>query len=140
MNRSAQQNDPVNVLVVDDRAENRLALRAILSSQDYRILEASCEVEALRHLLQADCAVILLDVVMPGMDGFELALLIKEHERMATVPIIFLTAEAVDSGFVDRAYDVGAADYLIKPLMPKMVKAKVAVFAELYRQRQHRSR
>ncbi|WP_181298938.1 ATP-binding protein [Pseudomonas sp. Q2-TVG4-2] len=137
MNTSAQQNDPVNVLVVDDRAENRLALRAILSSQNYRILEASCETEALRHLLQAECAVILLDVVMPGVDGFELALLIKEHERMATVPIIFLTAEAVDSGFVDRAYDVGAADYLIKPLMPKMVKAKVAVFAELYRQRQH---
>jgi PAS domain S-box-containing protein len=135
--QSLQESDPINILVVDDRAENRLALKAILSTPEYRILEASCEKEALRHLLHNECAVILLDVVMPGVDGFELAALIKEHERMASVPIIFLTAEAVNAGFVDRAYDVGAADYLIKPLMPKMVRAKVAVFAELYRQRGH---
>ncbi len=136
MAQDRHENAPVNVLVVDDRAENRLALRAILDSPDYRILEASCEQEALRHLLHTECAVILLDVIMPRVDGFELATLIKEYERTASVPIIFLTAEAMDPAFIEKAYDVGAADYLIKPLMPKMVRAKVAVFTELYRQRQ----
>jgi PAS domain S-box-containing protein len=126
---------PVSVLVVDDQPENRVALKAILGSPDYRILEASSEREALRHLLHEDVAVILLDVVMPEVDGFELASLIKQRERAAAVPIIFLTAQAIDSSLIRRAYGVGAADYLIKPLLPEMVRAKVAVFAELYRQR-----
>ena len=126
---------PVNVLVVDDHVENRVALKAILSSPEYRIYEAGSEKEALRHLLHEDFAVILLDVVMPGVDGFELAGLIKQRERAAVVPIIFLTAHAIDSGMIRQAYRVGAADYLIKPLLPEVVRAKVGVFAELYRQR-----
>lgn len=126
---------PINVLVVDDHAENRLALRAILSSPEYRIFEAGSEKEALRHLLTEDFAVILLDVVMPGVDGFELAGLIKQRERSAAIPIIFLTAQAIDASLIRQAYQVGAADYLIKPLLPEVVRAKVAVFAELYRQR-----
>jgi PAS domain S-box-containing protein len=129
--------EPVNVLVVDDQRENRVALRAILSSPDYRVLEAASEAEALRHLLREDCALILLDVVMPDTDGFELAALIKQRERTAAVPIIFLTAEANDTGLVRRGYAVGAADYLIKPLLPEVVRAKVAVFVQLYRQRRH---
>lgn len=129
--------EPVNVLVVDDQRENRLALKAILSSPAYRVLEAGSEREALQHLLREECAVILLDVIMPGTDGFELAALIKERPRTATVPIIFLTAEAIDTSLIRQGYAVGAADYLIKPLMPEVVRAKVSVFAQLYRQRKH---
>ncbi|HEX5514202.1 MAG TPA: ATP-binding protein [Gammaproteobacteria bacterium] len=131
------QAGPINVLIVDDQRENRLALKAILSPPDYRVLEAGTEKEALRHLLREDCAVILLDVVMPDTDGFELAALIKERPRTAAVPIIFLTAEAIDTSLIRKGYAVGAADYLIKPLLPEVVRAKVGVFAQIYRQRKH---
>ncbi len=127
--------EPVKVLIVDDRHENRLALKAVLASPDYDILEAESEAEALHHLLHEDVAVILLDVVMPDMDGFELAELIKSRDRTAAVPIIFLTAEAMDPALLRRGYDVGAVDYLVKPLMPEVVQGKVAVFSQLYRQR-----
>lgn len=127
--------EPVSVLVVDDQRENRIAIKAILSSPRYRVLEAASEAEALRHLLREDCAVILLDVVMPGSDGFELATLIKQRPRTSAVPIIFLTAQAIDSGLIRRGYEVGAADYLVKPLLPEVVRAKVEVFAQIFRQR-----
>lgn len=126
---------PVNVLVVDDREENRLALRAVLGNGPYRILEAAGERDALRHLLREEVAVILLDVVLPGMNGFELAEFIKAREKTASTPIIFLTAEAVDPDLIRRGYAVGAVDYLTKPLMPEVVRGKVAVFSQLYRQR-----
>ncbi len=126
---------PVSILVVDDRQQNRLALKAILSSPDYRIVEARSGSEALRSLLDEDFAVLLLDVLMPDMNGFELASTIKQRERTATVPILFLTAQATDVDLVYKGYQVGAVDYLVKPLVPEMVRAKVAVFAELYRQR-----
>ena len=126
---------PVQILVVDDHPENRTALRAILSSRDYRIVEASSGAEALRRLLDEEFAVLLIDVVMPEMNGFELAAAIKERERTAAIPILFLTAQATDVDLVYRGYRVGAVDYLVKPLVPEMVRAKVAVFAELFRQR-----
>jgi signal transduction histidine kinase len=126
---------PANILVVDDRAENRNALRAILSSPAYRIVEASSGEEALRRLLDEEFAVLLLDVVMPGMNGFELATAIKGRPKTATVPIVFLTAVASDADLIFKGYRVGAVDYLVKPLVPEMVRAKVAVFADLYRQR-----
>ncbi len=125
----------VNILVVDDHVENRIALRSLLADAGYRIFEAESGPEALRHLLHEDFAVLLLDVMMPGMSGFELAELVKQRPRAASVPILFLTAVASDVEAVYRGYRVGAVDYLVKPLVPDMVRAKVAVFAELHRQR-----
>jgi PAS domain S-box-containing protein len=125
----------VQILVVDDHPENRTALRAILSSPDYRIVEAGSGAEALLRLLEEDFAVLLIDVVMPEMSGFELAAAIKEREMTAAVPIVFLTAQATDVELVFKAYQVGAVDYLTKPLVPEMVRAKVAVFAQLFREK-----
>ena len=126
---------PVQILVVDDHPENRTALRAILSSPDYRIVEAGSGTEALLRLLEEDFAVLLIDVVMPDMSGFELAAAIKERERTAAVPIVFLTAQATDVDLVYKGYEVGAVDYLMKPLVPEMIRAKVAVFAQLFREK-----
>ncbi len=126
---------PVQVLVVDDSPDNRTALRAILSSQDYRIVEAGSGAEALLRLLEEDFAMLLIDVVMPEMSGFELAAVIKERERTAAVPILFLTGQATDVDLVYSGYRIGAVDYLIKPLVPEMVRAKVAVFAQLFREK-----
>jgi PAS domain S-box-containing protein len=126
---------PVPILVVDDSPANRTALRAILSSPDYRIVEAGSGAEALLRLLEEDFAVLLIDVVMPEMSGFELAAAIKERERTAAVPILFLTGQSTDVDLVYWAYRVGAVDYLIKPIVPEMVRAKVAVFAQLFREK-----
>ncbi len=126
---------PAAVLIVDDRAENRLALRSILAKRGYRVVEAASGDEALRKLLVDDFAVLLLDVVMPGMSGFELASLVRQRDRTATVPIVFLTGHATNIDYVYKGYATGAVDYLVKPLVPEMVRAKVEVFAELYRQR-----
>jgi len=123
---------PVPILVVNDHLENRTALRAILSFPDYRIVEAGSGADALLRLLEEDFALLLLDVVMPDMSGFELAAAIKERERAAAIPIIFLTAQATD--LVYKGYGIGAVDYLMKPLVPEMIRAKVAVFAQLFRQ------
>ena len=127
--------EPVSVLVVDDHPENRTALKAILSPVGYRLVEADSGAGALLRLLEEEFAVLLIDVVMPGMSGFELAAAIKGRERTAAVPIVFLTAEATDLTLVHRGYGVGAVDYLVKPLVPEMVRAKVGVFAQLYSQR-----
>lgn len=124
-----------SILIVDDRAENRLALRAILAGPGYRLVEASSGPEALRRILDDDFAVLLLDVVMPGMGGLELAGMIKQRDRSAKIPIVFLTAQATEVELIYQAYQVGAVDYLIKPLVPEMVRAKVSVFVDLYRQR-----
>jgi PAS domain S-box-containing protein len=125
----------VAVLIVDDRAENRAALRALLPTAEYRVVEASSGPEALRKLLDEEFAVLLIDVLMPGMDGFELAAAVRERERTAAVPIVFLTGQAVEAENLHKAYQVGGVDFLIKPLVSNMVAAKVAVFAELFRQR-----
>jgi PAS domain S-box-containing protein len=125
----------INILVVDDRPENRRALKAILSAPDYHLVEASSGPEALLRLLEDEFAVLLIDVVMPQMNGFELAEAIKQRERTAAVPIVFLSAEAADVDLIYKGYRAGAVDYLVKPLVPEMVRAKVAVFAELFRQR-----
>jgi PAS domain S-box-containing protein len=126
---------PVQILVVDDSRENRTAVLAILSSREYRIVEAGSGADALRRLLEEEFAVLLIDVVMPEMTGFELAAAIRERERTAAVPILFLTGQATDMDLVYSGYRVGAVDYLIKPLVPEMVRAKVAVFAQLFREK-----
>jgi PAS domain S-box-containing protein len=132
------ESDPVldvPILVVDDRAENRTALRSLLEMPGYRIVEAPSGAEALRVLMDREVAVLLLDVVMPQMDGFEVARMIKERDRTASVPIIFLTAQPDDAFLSAKGWEVGAVDFLSKPLVPEAVQSKVAVFAQLYRQR-----
>jgi PAS domain S-box-containing protein len=125
----------VKILLVDDRPANLLSLRAILIDQpDYELVLASSGEEALDRVLRDDFAVILLDVAMPKMDGFETARLIKQRVRSAKIPIIFITASVYDMESIYRGYTVGAVDYLPKPVDPHAVRAKVGVFVELYRQ------
>ena len=120
------------ILLVDDRPENLLALEAILSSLDQILVRATSGEEALKALLADDYAVILLDVQMPGMDGFETASHIKRRERTRDIPIIFLTAIDREPEHAFRGYSAGAVDYLAKPFDPWILRAKVAVFVELY--------
>jgi signal transduction histidine kinase len=121
------------VLIVDDRPDNLLALEAVLAPLDARIVRAGSGEEALRYLLSEECAVILLDVQMPGMDGFETARMIKGRPRTRAVPIIFLTAIDRDMEHHLAGYASGAVDYLAKPFLPEVLRAKVSVFVELYR-------
>jgi len=121
-----------NILLVDDRPENLLALEAILSSLDQSLVRAGSGEEALKALLAEDYAVILLDVQMPGMDGFETASHIKRRERTRDIPIIFLTAINREPQHAFRGYSAGAVDYLAKPFDPWVLRAKVSVFVELY--------
>jgi len=133
--RSPTSTVPASVLVVDDVPAQRLALREILSSADYRIEEAGSGQEALMKLSVSEFAVLLIDAVMPDMNGFKLAEKIRQEERRANVPILFVTAHPIDIDLVFRGYRAGAVDYLVKPLDPEVVRAKVSVFVELYRQR-----
>lgn len=126
---------PVPVLIVDDRVENLVALEAILGDSEYRVVRAASGEEALARALREDYAVILLDVSMPGMSGFEVADYLKRRDRTRHVPILFVTAIATEVAQIYEAYSVGAVDYLIKPLDARIVRSKVAVFADLYRQR-----
>jgi PAS domain S-box-containing protein len=127
--------DRVGILLVDDKPSNIVALEAILSSPDYHLITATSGREALRCLRQGEVAVILADVMMPLMDGFQFADAVKQDPATREIPIIFLTAMASDVEHVFRGYAAGAADYLHKPLQPEIVRAKVAVFAQLFRQR-----
>jgi PAS domain S-box-containing protein len=129
-----------SVLLVDDRPENLLALTAVLEPLDVRLITAESGEEALRALLAEDFAVVLLDVQMPGMDGFETAGYIRGRERSAMTPIIFLTAVSTDISQVLRGYEAGAVDYVLKPFDPVVLRSKVAVFAELERHRRGRER
>jgi CheY-like chemotaxis protein len=118
--------------MVDDRDENLLALEGILASLDQELVRAGSGEEALKRLLGDDFALILLDVQMPGMDGFETAARIKERERNRATPIIFLTALDPGSQHAFRGYAAGAVDYISKPFDPWLLRSKVAVFVELY--------
>jgi PAS domain S-box-containing protein len=129
-----------SVLLVDDRPENLLALTAVLEPLEVRLVTAGSGEEALRALLAEDFAVVLLDVRMPGMDGYETAAYIRGRERSARTPIIFLTAMSTDMTQVLRGYEAGAVDYVLKPFDPVVLRSKVAVFAELERSRRGRER
>ncbi len=126
----------VNVLLVDDRVEDLLAMESVLSGSDYRIVTARSGREALLQVLRQDFAVILLDARMPGMDGYEVATIIKQRERSKHTPILFLTADMTGMEGIYRAYEIGAIDYLIKPIDRDVVRAKVAVFVDLFRKDQ----
>jgi len=127
-----QAEPKVNILLVDDKPENLLALEAILGN-DENIVQATSGEEALRCLLHKDFAVILLDVQMPGMDGFETANLIRSRQRSRETPIIFLTAFSTSEYMQFQGYAVGAVDYLFKPLNSEILVSKVKVFVELYK-------
>jgi len=122
------------VLVVDDHDANLVAVEAVLEGLDVEVIRAASGEDALRHLLARDVALILLDVQMPTLDGFETARLVKSRPRTANVPIIFLTALDRDIEHELEGYDAGAVDYLRKPLEPAVLRSKVAGFAALYRQ------
>ena len=124
---------PVNILLVDDEPKNLIALDAVLQQDDWRLVHAGSGHEALRQVLQHEFAAILLDVQMPGLDGFETAQLIRERERSRDVPILFLPAASRSEAFVARGYSVGAVDYLLKPFDPAILRSKVAVFVDLFR-------
>jgi signal transduction histidine kinase len=122
-----------SLLVVDDEPHNLQALVALLEDSGSRIVTASSGDEALRRLLEEDFALILLDVNMPGMDGFETAELIRMRERSRQTPILFQTAWHNDATKIARGYAVGAVDYVVKPIDPVILRSKVAVFLELHR-------
>jgi CheY-like chemotaxis protein len=124
--------DRAKILLVDDRPENLVALEAILGTMDYGLVRARSGDEALKALLTDEFAVILLDVSMPGMDGFETATHIKRREKTRDIPIIFLTAVNNEPHQAFRGYAAGAVDYIAKPFDPWVLRAKVAVFVDLY--------
>jgi PAS domain S-box-containing protein len=121
------------VLLVDDRTENLVALEAVLAPLNCRLVSATSGSEALKRLLEDDFAVILLDVQMPELDGFETAEYIKRRERTKNIPIIFVTAISKEEHHVFRGYEAGAVDYVFKPYDPVVLRSKVAVFVELWR-------
>jgi signal transduction histidine kinase len=126
------ENDKANILIVDDSPGKLLAMSAALAELHGNVVTANSGREALRRLLQQEFAVILLDVHMPEMDGFETAALIRERSSSAHVPIIFITAYG-DDARASQGYSLGAVDYLMTPVVPEILRAKVSVFVELYR-------
>lgn len=127
--------EPVNVLLVDDQPGRLLTYRAILEPLRERLVETSSGTEALKRLMEEEFAVILLDVNMPGMDGFETASLIHQHPRFENTPIIFVTAANVTDFDRLRGYKLGAVDFVLVPLIPEILRSKVEVLAELHRKR-----
>lgn len=132
---SAQPAEVVNILLVDDRPENLFALQSILDRPDYRLISATSGEEALRIALREHFVVALIDIAMPGMNGLEVAVHLKDLERSRDIPIIFITAFGDDPEEIHRAYSAGGADYLVKPLDIEIVRKKVAVFVDLSRKR-----
>jgi signal transduction histidine kinase len=127
----------VDVLLVDDLQENLVALEALIRRPDRRIFCARSGEEALSLMIEHSFALAILDVQMPGMNGFELAELMRGAERTRGIPIVFVTAAGREQGYAFRGYESGAVDFLYKPLDPVAVRSKVDVFVDLYRQREH---
>src|SRR6202049_3531213 len=126
----------VDILVVDDDATKRFALKTILAPLGETVVEASSGADGLRQLLREEFAVVLLDVRMPVMDGFETAQLIRQRPRSELTPIIFVTALDQAETDMGRGYNLGAVDFVFAPVVPAILRAKVTVFAELYRAQQ----
>ncbi|WP_439627022.1 hybrid sensor histidine kinase/response regulator [Gemmata sp.] len=126
-------NQPINILIVDDEAKNLIVLETVLSDPGYRLVRAGSADQALLALVAEEFALLILDIRMPGMSGFELAQMIKDRKKTARVPIIFLTAYHNEDQHVLEGYEAGAVDYLHKPVNAAVLRSKVAVFAELHR-------
>nr|WP_150960489.1 ATP-binding protein [Aneurinibacillus sp. XH2] len=124
--------DPINILLVDDHPENLLALEAVLAEENYNLVRANSGEEALRCLLKQEFAVIVMDVQMPGMDGFETARFIKARDRSKDIPIIFITATSKEAEHFFTGYSVGAIDYMVKPFIPQTLKSKIEGFVNLF--------
>ncbi|MEV7089547.1 response regulator [Streptomyces sp. NPDC093085] len=133
MNGSVVSTERAGILLVDDMEDNLIALEAVLASLDEPLVRARSGEEALAALADRPFALVLLDVRMPGMDGFETAYRIKRIDRAKDIPIIFLNGPGSDSGYAYRGYATGAADFLTKPFDPWMLRAKVSVFLDLHR-------
>ena len=129
----AEDEKPVNILMVDDQKANLLALEAVLESLGQNLVRASSGEEALRQIIQNDFAVILMDVMMPGMNGIETAELIRKRDRSRHTPVIFLTAGGKSETEMFQGYAVGAIDYLLKPIRPAVLRSKVLVLMNLFR-------
>src|SRR5690348_11001602 len=129
--RPAEPTGRARILIVDDDERNLLALRRVLEDLADVVLARSGE-EALRHLLKGEFAVILLDVYMPGMDGYETAQIIRAREQTKRIPIIFLSAVNKETEHLIRGYSMGAVDYVFKPVEPVVLRSKVAVFVDLF--------
>src|SRR3954468_22102919 len=125
--------DQVNILIVDDEPRNLAVLESVLDDPSYRLVRATSGEEALLALMADEFAVLVLDVRMPGMTGFELAQMIKERKKTARIPIIFLTAYYNEDQHILEGYGSGAVDYLHKPVNPGILRSKVAMFAELHK-------
>ncbi|MFC0470609.1 response regulator [Halalkalibacter kiskunsagensis] len=124
--------DKVNILMVDDRPENLMALEAVLNGKNYHLVAATSGEEALKFVLQYEFAVILLDVQMPGLNGFETAEIIKKRQNSSHIPIIFITALSKANEHVSVGYLTGAIDYIFKPFNPIILKSKVEAFVQIY--------
>jgi two-component system cell cycle response regulator len=135
-----KERDKVNILLVDDRKENLIALEALLESPDLRIIKAESGNQALGLMLEFDFALVLLDVQMPEMDGFEVAELMRKKEKTRQIPIIFITAINKEEKYVFKGYETGGVDYLFKPIDPTILKSKVHVFLELHRKKMEMER
>src|SRR3978361_1743344 len=135
---SAQEpaEEKVSILIVDDRPDKLLGYETILEVLNENVVRATSGKEALRCLLKQDFAVILLDVNMPGMDGFETAALIRQRPRSETTPIIFISAVNDTENHVSRGYSLGAVDYILTPVVPEILRAKISVFVDLYKKTQ----
>jgi CheY-like chemotaxis protein len=140
MSAEATTGGRASILLVDDMEDNLIALEAVLRSLNEPIVRARSGEEAMKALLRQRFALVLLDVRMPGMDGFETAANIKRLDQTKDVPIIFLTGAEDDSGYAFRGYATGAADYLTKPFDPWVLRSKVTVFLELHRKNQQLER
>ncbi|CCK30114.1 two-component system response regulator [Streptomyces davaonensis JCM 4913] len=132
MNAEDVHEERAGILLVDDMEDNLIALEAVLGSLNEPLVRARSGEEAMKALLRRRFALVLLDIRMPGMDGFETAANIKRLDQTKDVPIIFLTGAEDDSGYAFRGYATGAADYLTKPFDPWVLRAKVRVFLELH--------
>jgi two-component sensor histidine kinase/CheY-like chemotaxis protein len=134
---SAREDGMVNILIVDDEPKNLTVLETVLDAPRYRVIRAESAERALLALLEFEFAILILDVQMPDITGFELAQMIKERKKTSEVPIIFLTAYYNEDQHVIEGYDSGAVDYLLKPINPAILRSKVHVLAELFlKQRQ----
>jgi len=120
------------ILVVDDDPKNRMAMEALLESSGHSVVLADSGEEALRRTLEQDFAVILMDARMPGVDGFATARAMREGERSRSTPIIFLTGAYEDLPSMFRGYEAGAVDYMVKPIIPEVLKFKISIFVDLY--------
>ncbi len=126
-------NEHPNILLVDDKIENLLALEVILKEFECNLIRATSGQQALRHVLEHEFALVLLDVQMPGMDGFEVAELMKSRQESKDIPIIFITAISKEHEYVMKGFDVGAVNYMYKPVDPDKLRSKVRRWLNIYR-------